>query len=59
MAAADELALLIQSRYPLIAAETIEEHRFQRTLLQVAESLRVPFQALPRPTPSRCRTPPS
>ena len=43
MAAADELALLIQSRYPLIAAETIEEHRFQRTLLQVAESLRVPF----------------
>ena len=43
MAAADELALLIQSRYPLIAAETVEEHRFQRTLLQVAESLRVPF----------------
>lgn len=43
MAAADDLALLIQSRYPLIAAETIEEHRFQRTLLQVAESLRVPF----------------
>src|SRR6266850_920521 len=43
MAAADDLALLIQSRYPLIAAETVEEHRFQRTLLQVAESLRVPF----------------
>jgi hypothetical protein len=39
----EELALLIQSRYPLIAAETLEEERFERTLQQVAESLRVPF----------------
>jgi hypothetical protein len=38
-----DLALLIQSRYPLIAVETVEEQRFERTLQQVAESLRVPF----------------
>ncbi len=39
----EDLALLIQSRHPLIAAETREEERFERTLQQVAESLRAPF----------------
>jgi hypothetical protein len=43
MPAIEELALLIQSRYPLVAAETVEEHRFEKTLEQVSDSLRMPF----------------
>ncbi len=37
----DELALLIQSRYPLIVVETFEEHRLEKALEEVASSLRM------------------
>jgi ATP-dependent 26S proteasome regulatory subunit len=39
----DELRLLVNSRYPIITAETPEEERLQRLLLQVAEELSVPL----------------
>src|SRR5262245_43534059 len=41
MAALRELALLIQSRYPLIVVETLEEERLERALEEVARSLRI------------------
>jgi len=39
----NDLALMIQSRYPFIAVETSEEDRLETTLSQVAGDLRVPF----------------
>jgi MoxR-like ATPase len=43
MAPLRDLELMIQSHYPLIAIETLEEARLERILAEVATSLRVPF----------------